>query len=62
MNAPTFDPDKLIDAMSEFLDLPVEQAYRPGIKQFLKSAQDIAAPLLAIPMDDEAEPGPVFKA
>ena len=62
MKNPAFDPEKLIDVMSEFLNVPVEQAFRPGVAQHLQSAQEIAASLLALPLDDEAEPGPVFKA
>jgi hypothetical protein len=57
-----FDPDKMIDAMAAFHGLTIEEAYRQGIATHLKAAREIAAPLLALKLDDEAEPAPVFKA
>ncbi|MCO6410591.1 DUF4089 domain-containing protein [Hoeflea alexandrii] len=47
--------------MLAYLGLPDEPAYRPGIVAHLVAARGIAAGLLALPLDDEAEPAPVFK-
>lgn len=54
--------DELVEAMLDYLDLPKDEAYRPGICLNLKAAQAIAAPVLAFDLDDEAEPAPVFSA
>jgi Protein of unknown function (DUF4089) len=55
-----FDPDTVIDAMSTFLNLPIEPAYRKGIAVHLRASQRIAMSFLDVPLDDEAEPAPVF--
>ncbi|MBU2486137.1 MAG: DUF4089 domain-containing protein [Alphaproteobacteria bacterium] len=47
--------------MLAYLDLPDEPAYRPGIVAHLVAARGIAADLLALPLEDEIEPAPVFK-
>jgi hypothetical protein len=54
------DFEKLAEAMAAFLDLPFEEAYRAGVVQHLQAARDIAAPLLAFPLSDDAEPAPVY--
>jgi Protein of unknown function (DUF4089) len=60
MNSNEFDPEKLADAMTAFLGLPLEEAYRAGVMQHLQIAREIAVPLLAFSLDDDAEPAPVF--
>lgn len=62
MSDDDFDVEALIDAMAQFLDLPVEDAYREGIAGHLKAAHGIARDVLAVVMPDDAEPAPVFKA
>lgn len=57
-----FDAEKLMDAMIPFLDLPVGPECRAGVAQHLTAARQIAGPLLALVLDDEAEPAPVFRA
>lgn len=56
-----FDADAIAESMLPYLGLPDEPAYRPGIVQHLNAARGIAAGLLAYPVEDEAEPAPVFK-
>ena len=58
----TFDPDALIDAMSPLLGLPLSDAARPGVKLNLQIAARLAPLVLDFPLDDEAEPAPVFVA
>jgi hypothetical protein len=58
---PSFDADKLIDAMSAFTGVPVDDAYRPGVAAHLIAARAIAAGLLALDLPDDAEPAPVFE-
>lgn len=55
-----FDADAVIDAMAPYLGLTVLPAYRAGVAQHLTAAHRIAGPLLDLPLDDEAEPAPVF--
>ncbi|MEM6382845.1 MAG: DUF4089 domain-containing protein [Pseudomonadota bacterium] len=62
MNETEADLDRLIEEMLIYLDLPLDEAYRAGIKLNLQAAQRIAAPMLAVELDDEAEPAPVFRA
>jgi hypothetical protein len=38
----------------------VADEHRPGVLTHLQAARRIAAPLLAWPLSDEAEPAPVF--
>jgi len=61
MSGEAFDVEKLIDAMAEFLDLPVESEYRPGIAGHLIVAHRIAQDVLAFETSDEAEPAPVYE-
>jgi len=62
MSQDDFDADAIANSMLAFLDLPDEPSYRPGIVTHLVAARGIAAELLTFPMDDEAEPAPVFKS
>ena len=60
MTETVFDPEIMIDVMSVFLNIPVEPAYRKGIATHLLASQRIAKSFLELPLDDEAEPAPVF--
>jgi len=55
-----FDADRLIDAMSELLALPVSPDCRQGIALHLRVARTMADSVLAVELPDEAEPAPVF--
>lgn len=57
-----FDPEAIIDAMAPFLDLPVDETYRPGIVTHLKVARGIARDVLGFATGDETEPAPVYRA
>jgi hypothetical protein len=61
MSKDEFDAEAIAESMLPYLGLPDEPSYRPGIVFHLASARGIAAGLLAFPMEDEAEPAPVFK-
>jgi hypothetical protein len=61
MTRDEFDPDVLMDQMAKFLTLTIEQQYRAGVAQHLRAAQRIAEPLLALDLEDDVEPAPVFK-
>ena len=50
------------DAVAGTLGLPLPAAYRPGVVANLERTAAIAAPLLAMPLADDAEPAPVFRA
>ncbi len=56
-----FDPRALIDAMAPLLRLDIRPEYRPGIATNLEVTARFAAVLLAEPIDDHAEPAPVFR-
>ncbi|MFO1038983.1 MAG: DUF4089 domain-containing protein [Geminicoccaceae bacterium] len=60
MKESAFDPDAVIDAMAPFLDLPVEPAWRDEVRQHLEIARRMAKLVQDAPLDDEAEPAPVF--
>ena len=55
------DADAIAESMLAYLGLPDELAYRAGIVAHLVAARGIAAGLLALPLEDDAEPAPVFK-
>lgn len=57
-----FDPEAMMDVMSGFLGLKLPPESRANVAFHLKSSRSIAAPLFALPLDDEAEPAPVFRA
>jgi hypothetical protein len=59
--ATLFDPDAVIDAIAPFLGLPIEPDFRPGIVANLRGIARHAE-LLDLPLDDRAEPAPVFGA
>jgi hypothetical protein len=56
-----FDAQAIAQNMLAYLGLPDEPAYRLGITFHLTTARAIASGLLELPMDDDAEPAPVFK-
>lgn len=60
MSGPDFDPDKLIDVMCTFLNLPIEPAYRKGVAIHVLASRRIARSFLELPLEDETEPAPVF--
>ncbi len=57
-----FDADALIDATAPLLQLRIAPEHRPGIKLNLKTAGKMAALIEQIPLTDETEPAPVFRA
>lgn len=61
MTQDDFDAEAIAASMLAYLGLPDEPAYRPGIIVHLVAAHGIAADLLALPLEDDAEPAPVFK-
>ncbi len=54
------EAERLMEAAAAYLDLPVEEAYRAGIKMHLVAARTIAEHVLAFQLDDDAEPAPVY--
>ena len=56
----TFDADAWIDAAAPLLDLSVSDTARPGVKLNLEIAARLAGLVTEFPLDDEAEPAPVF--
>lgn len=56
-----FDADAIVDAMAPFLGLTVEEEYRAGIVQHLNAAWMIAQSVLAVELEDDAEPAPVYR-
>jgi hypothetical protein len=54
--------DALIAASARELRLPLEPAWRPGVKFNLNLILRIAALVDEFPLPDDAEPGPVFHA
>jgi hypothetical protein len=57
------DPTALeafIDAGAALSGLPVDPAYRPGVKIHLNAVTNAAKLVLAFELEDDAEPAPVF--
>ena len=61
MSEDPFDAGAVIDAMAPLLRLEIEPEYRPGIATNLEATARFAALVLEFPLDDEAEPAPVFR-
>ncbi len=55
-----FDADAYIDASLPLLDLTVSEGARPGVKLNLEIAARLSRLVLDWPLDDEAEPAPVY--
>jgi len=53
--------DAFIDAGASLCGLTVEPAYRAGVKVHLGAVTNAAKAVLAFEIEDEAEPGPVFR-
>ena len=60
-NAPAFDPEAVIDALSPLLGLAVPPERRAGVAANLRIAAAMAALVLDEPVGDHAEPAPVFR-
>ena len=58
------EPDfaQWIEVMTALLDLPTPEAYRAGITANLKTAAKMAALLEAVPLEDDVEAAPVYRA
>lgn len=56
-----FDPEAVIDAVAPMLGLTIDPAYRPGIVQNLRAAEAAMRCMALAPLDDMAEPAPVFR-
>ena len=55
-----FDPDALAEAMAALLGLSLKPGSRGAVVMHLRIAAELAAKLAAAPLDDDAEPAPVF--
>lgn len=53
--------DRLIDAMAALSSVQVNPAYREGVEIHLKAVTIAAKQVLSFDLEDEAEPGPVFR-
>jgi hypothetical protein len=56
----SFDPAALAEAMAPLLGVELTPERRGPVLTHLQIAADLAARLGAVPLDDEAEPAPVF--
>jgi hypothetical protein len=57
------DPlDAMVDASARALGLPLERAWRPGVKTNLELTLRLAALFTDFPLSDDAEPAPMFVA
>ncbi len=52
----------VIDAMAPLLGLAIETDWRGAVAMNVKTVAAAAGLVLAFPLDDEAEPAPVFRA
>jgi Protein of unknown function (DUF4089) len=55
-----FDPALYVDAAAALIGLPLDPAHRPGVILNLQRIAEMAALVMAFPLPDETEPGPVF--
>ena len=56
------DLDRFIEDAGAVLDLPIDPAWKPGIRANLEAAFRLAALVSSFELPDDAEPGPVFRA
>lgn len=55
-----FDPAAVAEAMAPLIGVELTPERRGAVLTHLTIAADLAAKLAAVPLDDEAEPAPVF--
>lgn len=55
------EAEKLLDAVDEVMRLEVRAEYRPGVLANIEVAIRMAKLVDSFPLDDEAEPAPVFR-
>ena len=60
MSEPVFDADALIAASAGLLRLDLSGADLAVVKMHLETAERLARLVLDFPLEDEAEPAPVF--
>ena len=60
MNPEKDDLDHMIDQTATWLGQPIEEEWRPGIRQHLQAARVIVEDVLTFDLSDHAEPAPVF--
>ena len=61
MSEKPFDADALIDASLPMLDMDLTEESRAVVKQHLETAATLAKLVTGFPLDDEAEPAPVYR-
>jgi hypothetical protein len=54
--------DACVDAAPALVGLRIDPAYRDGVKLNLRATANAARLVLEFPLDDEAEPAPLFRA
>jgi hypothetical protein len=57
-----FDPEAMVDAMAPLLGLTLTSESRVQTIAHLRIAAEHAQKLLSVPLEDEDEPAPVFRA
>jgi hypothetical protein len=62
VTAKKLDPEAVADAMAPLLGLTLTPESRAQTIVHLRIAAEQAERLLLVPLDDQAEPAPVFKA
>jgi hypothetical protein len=62
VTAKVFDPEAVVDAMAPLLGLTLTSESRAQTLVHLRIAAEQAERLLSVPLDDLAEPAPVFTA
>ena len=60
MSGTGFDPGAVIDASAVMLGLSLADADLAVVKLHLETAERLARQVLDFPLEDEAEPAPVF--
>lgn len=55
------DLAELVDLMSKFLELPIDQTYHPGVIANLERTAAIAQLVMEFPLPDTIEPAPTFQ-
>jgi hypothetical protein len=56
-----FDADALIEAAAAMLQLKIAAEHKNGVKQHLKTASKMAALVEQVKLEDNVEPGPVYR-
>jgi hypothetical protein len=61
MDPSRFDPARYVEEAARLIDLPLDDAHRPGVVENMARLAAMAELVMGFPLAEEVELGPVFR-